>query len=51
GNRAGEIRLQDFNMERSRKVYDAWTDQILQHDAAIAVQPGEFLILSADAPV
>ncbi|MGE6771368.1 hypothetical protein ACQKF6_17880, partial [Bacillus velezensis] len=21
GNRAGEIRLQDFNMERSRKVY------------------------------
>ncbi len=43
--------MQDFNMERSRIVYDAWTDQILQHDAVIAVQPGEFLILSADAPV
>ncbi|MBL4959419.1 glycoside hydrolase family 13 protein [Bacillus velezensis] len=51
GNLAWDVRLQDFNMERSRKVYDAWTEQILQHDAAIAVQPGEFLILSADAPV
>ncbi|MBZ6492364.1 maltogenic alpha-amylase [Bacillus subtilis subsp. subtilis] len=51
GNVVQHVSLRELNIERNKKICDAWTEQPLQHHDVIAVQPGEFLILSAAAPV
>ncbi len=51
GNVVQHVSLLDLNIERNKRICDAWTEQPLQHYEVIAVQPGEFLILSAAAPV
>ncbi|MCY8251766.1 hypothetical protein MOC27_18880, partial [Bacillus inaquosorum] len=45
------VSLRDLNIERNKKIYDVWTEQQLHHSDVIAVQPGEFFILGAAAPV
>ncbi|MCC2930849.1 glycoside hydrolase family 13 protein [Bacillus sp. LBG-1-113] len=51
GDAARHVSLQDLNIERNKKIYDAWTEQPLHHSDVIAIQPGEFFILGAAAPV
>lgn len=51
GEAARHVSLQDLNIERNKKIYDAWTEQPLHHSDVIAIQPGEFFILGAAAPV
>ncbi|MEC1613643.1 glycoside hydrolase family 13 protein [Bacillus mojavensis] len=51
GDAARHVSLQDLNIERNKKIYDAWTEQPLHHSDVIALQPGEFFILGAAAPV
>lgn len=51
GNAVQHVSLRDLNIERNKKICDAWTEQPFHHHDVIAVQPGEFLILSAAAPV
>ncbi|MDO7344898.1 maltogenic alpha-amylase [Bacillus stercoris] len=51
GNAVQHVSLRELNIERNKKICDAWTEQPLHHHDVIAVQPGEFLILSAAAPV
>lgn len=51
GYAARHVSLQDLNIERNKKIYDAWTEQPLHHSDVIAIQPGEFFILGAAAPV
>ncbi|MEC1752808.1 glycoside hydrolase family 13 protein [Bacillus mojavensis] len=50
GDAARHVSLQDLNIERNKKIYDAWTEQPLHHSDVIAIQPGEFFILGAAAP-
>lgn len=51
GDAARLVSLRDLNIERNKKIYDVWTEQPLHHSDVIAVQPGEFFILGAAAPV
>ncbi|MFP7232853.1 glycoside hydrolase family 13 protein [Bacillus subtilis] len=51
GNAARHVSLRDLNIERDKKIYDVWTEQPLHHSDVIAIQPGEFFILGAAAPV
>ncbi|MGW8264047.1 alpha-glycosidase, partial [Bacillus sp. LR--39] len=51
GNVVQHVSLRELNIDRNKKICDAWTEQPLHHHDVIAVQPGEFLILSAAAPV
>ncbi|MEC1688101.1 glycoside hydrolase family 13 protein [Bacillus mojavensis] len=51
GDAARHVSLQDLNIERNKKIYDAWTEHPLHHSDVIAIQPGEFFILGAAAPV
>ncbi|MGQ9004056.1 maltogenic alpha-amylase [Bacillus subtilis] len=51
GNVVHYVSLRELNIDRNKKICDAWAEQPLQHHDVIAVQPGEFLILSAAAPV
>ncbi|MEC1288803.1 glycoside hydrolase family 13 protein [Bacillus mojavensis] len=51
GDAARHVSLQDLNIERNKKIYDVWTEQPLHHSDVIAIQPGEFFILGAAAPV
>lgn len=51
GNVVQHISLRELNIDRNNKICDAWTEQPLHYHDVIAVQPGEFLILSAAAPV
>ncbi|MEK3708589.1 glycoside hydrolase family 13 protein [Bacillus sp. FSL K6-1005] len=50
GDAARHVSLQDLNIERNKKIYDAWTEQPLHHSDVIGIQPGEFFILGAAAP-
>ncbi|MCY8451743.1 glycoside hydrolase family 13 protein [Bacillus spizizenii] len=51
GDATRHVSLRDLNIERNKKIYDVWTEQPLHHHDVIAVQPGEFFILGAAAPV
>lgn len=51
GDAARHVSLQDLNIERNKKIYDAWTEQPLHHSDVIVIQPGEFFILGAAASV
>ncbi|RJS58523.1 alpha-glycosidase [Bacillus subtilis] len=51
GEGTRHISLRDLNIERNKKICDVWTEQPLHQNDVIAVQPGEFFILGASAPV
>ncbi|MEC1527648.1 glycoside hydrolase family 13 protein [Bacillus spizizenii] len=51
GDATRHVSLRDLIIERNKKIYDVWTEQPLHHHDVIAVQPGEFFILGAAAPV
>ncbi|WP_276731471.1 glycoside hydrolase family 13 protein [Bacillus sp. (in: firmicutes)] len=51
GDGTRHISLRDLNIERNKKICDVWTEQPLHQNDVIVVQPGEFFILGASAPV
>ena len=49
GSAPRRVSLQDLKIDSSTKVYDAWTEQTLDHADVIDVNPGEFFVLGAAA--
>ncbi|MDI5790905.1 hypothetical protein PO124_28280 [Bacillus licheniformis] len=36
------VRLRDLKIASDKRIYDAWTEEALQHDDVVDIQPGGF---------
>ncbi|TWN62035.1 Intracellular maltogenic amylase [Bacillus licheniformis] len=47
GSEVRRVRLRDLKIASDKRIYDAWTEEALQHDDVVDIQPGGFFILGA----